>query len=147
MPPATLPTWDHARALAALGITEVPFDPTDGNCQGFARQRSIAVSPVAALPSKTRFHEVAHVLLGHTTEGEQADGELTPRHLREIEAESRRDAVLRCARSAGRRVQSRGYIQGWWGAGNPIPERAAQQILKAADQILKAGTTDSEVQS
>ena len=35
---------------------------------------------------------------------------------------------------------SRGYIQAYWGAGNPIPERSAQRILKAADQILKAGT-------
>src|SRR5262245_53836738 len=34
---------------------------------------------------------------------------------------------------------SRGYIQNWWGTGNPIPERSAQRILKAADQILKAG--------
>jgi hypothetical protein len=34
---------------------------------------------------------------------------------------------------------SRGYIQSWWGAGNPIPERSAQRIFKAADQILKAG--------
>jgi hypothetical protein len=25
--------------------------------------------------------------------------------------------------------------------GNPIPERSAQRILKAADQILRAGTT------
>ncbi len=30
-------------------------------------------------------------------------------------------------------------------AGNPIPERSAQRILKTADQILKAGT--SEVRS
>jgi hypothetical protein len=28
-------------------------------------------------------------------------------------------------------------------AGNPIPERSAQRILKAADQILKAGATDA----
>ena len=40
---------------------------------------------------------------------------------------------------------SRGYIHRWWGAGNPIPERSAQRILKAADQILKAGTTEGEV--
>jgi hypothetical protein len=36
----------------------------------------------------------------------------------------------------------RGYIQSWWGAGNPIPERSAQRILKVADQILNAGTTE-----
>jgi hypothetical protein len=39
---------------------------------------------------------------------------------------------------------SRGYIQSWWGQGNPIPERSAQRVLKAADQILKAGTTEAE---
>ena len=38
---------------------------------------------------------------------------------------------------------SRGYIQAWWGNGNPIPEKSAQRILKVADQILKAGTTQS----
>ena len=38
---------------------------------------------------------------------------------------------------------SRGYIQSWWGTGNAIPERSAQRILKAADQILKAGTTET----
>jgi hypothetical protein len=36
--------------------------------------------------------------------------------------------------------EPRGYIQGWWGADKPTPERSAQRILKAADQILKAGT-------
>jgi hypothetical protein len=40
---------------------------TDGNCQGYARQRTIAVSPLAELPEKTRFHELAHVVLGHTS--------------------------------------------------------------------------------
>jgi N-terminal domain of anti-restriction factor ArdC len=146
---ATLPTWDRARALAALGITEVPFDLLDGNCQGFARQRSISVSPVAALPFKTAFHEVAHVLLGHTTEGAQADSDITPRSLREVEAEC--VAMLCCAALDLPGVaESRGYVQHWGGAGNPIPERSAQRILKAADQILKAGTStpaDGEGQS
>ena len=27
--------------------------------------------------------------------------------------------------------------------GNPIPERSAQRVLKAADQILKAGAIDA----
>ena len=44
---------------------------------------------------KTPFHELAHVLLGHTTEGEQNDGEFTPRSLRECEAEA--VALLCCA--------------------------------------------------
>ena len=139
--PAPIPTWDADRALPALDVTEVPFDASDGNVLGFARGRSIAISPINPLPHKTRFHELAHVLLGHTGEGTQADGEITPRSLRECEAEA--VALLCCAALDLLGVeQCRGYIQSWWGAGNPIPERSAQRVLKAADQILKAGRAD-----
>jgi antirestriction protein ArdC len=140
-----IPTWDRTRALEALNVSEVPFDACDGNVMGFARGRSIAVSPLNPMPHKTTFHELAHVLLGHTSEGDQHDYELTPRNLRECEAES--VALLCCAALALPGVEfSRGYIQSWWGQGNPIPERSAQRILKAADQILKAGATDTEGQ-
>lgn len=136
--PAPIPTWDATRALPALDVTEVPFDATDGNVLGFARERSIAINPVNPMPGKTRFHELAHVLLGHTAEGMQADGEITPRNLRECEAEA--VALLCCAALDLPGVEHcRGYIQSWWGAGNPIPERSAQRVLKAADQILRAG--------
>ncbi len=145
-PPAALPTWDRTQALSALHVTEVPFDTLDGNVMGFARDRSIAVSPLNPMPFKTTFHELAHVLLGHTAEGEQADGEITPRNLRECEAEA---VALLClaALDLPGIEHCRGYVQNWWGTGNPIPERSAQRILKAADQILKAGTVQSEVQS
>ena len=120
------------------------FDYWDGNCLGYARERSIAINPVNPMPHKTRFHELAHVLLGHTTEGEQNDGELTPRSLRECEAEA--VALLCCAALGLPGVEyCRGYIQNWWGTGNPIPERSAQRVLKAADQILKAGTVAGQV--
>jgi hypothetical protein len=37
----------------------------------------------------------------------------------------------------------RGYIQEWIkrGGDSAIPEKSAQKVLKAADQILKAGAT------
>ena len=142
--PALMPAWDRTRALAALEIEGVAFDVTDGNVMGFARARSIAINPVNPMPHKTTFHELAHVLLGHTVEGEQADGELTPRNLRECEAEA---VALLClaALDLPGVEHCRGYIQSWWGQGNPIPERSAQRVLKAADQILKAGTVDREV--
>jgi antirestriction protein ArdC len=140
------PTWDRAKALEVLGVVETPFDATNGNVMGFARGRSIAINPVNPMPHKTRFHELAHVLLGHTTEGDQNDGELTPRSLRECEAEA--VALLCCAALDLPGVEcSRGYIQAWWGQGNPIPEKSAQRILKAADQILKAGTNKAEALS
>jgi len=138
IPPAPIPTWDTTRAMAALDVAEVPFDEVDGNVLGFARGRAIAINPVNPMPYKTRFHELAHVLLGHTAEGVQADGEITPRNLRECEAEA--VALLCCAALGLPGVEHcRGYIQSWWGAGHPIPERSAQRVLKAADQILRAG--------
>ena len=138
IPEAEIPAWDETTALEALDVTEVPFNLADGNCMGFARERSIALNPINPMPHKTRFHELAHVLLGHTAEGLQADGDLTPRNLRECEAEA--VALLCCAAlDLPGPDESRGYIQNWWGQGNPLPERSAQRIFKAADQILKAG--------
>lgn len=132
------PVWERAKALGALGIAECPFDLLDGNCQGYAVERRISVSPVAALPHKTTFHEMAHVLLGHTSEGQQSDDERTTRNLRECEAEA---VALLCCEALGLpgTAESRGYIQAWWGAGNEVPEKSAQKILKVADQILRAG--------
>ena len=105
---------------------------------GYARERSIALNPMNPLPHKTRFHELAHVLLGHTAAGTQTDGDVTPRNLRECEAEA--VALLCCAAlDLPGRDEARGYIQHWWGEGHAIPEKSAQAVLKAADRILKAG--------
>jgi antirestriction protein ArdC len=138
--------WQKDRALAQLDIAEEPFRMLDGNCQGYARQRSVAVSPIAAHPLKTLFHELAHIVLGHTAEGELTDDERTPRSLREVEAEG--VAMLVCAALQLPGLEySRGYIQHWNRDGQTIPERSAARMFKAADQILRAGrpdTTDAE---
>ena len=84
-----IPDWNEERALAALDIQRVPFVDLDGNTQGYAKRgRKIAVSPIAALPVKTLFHEAAHIMLGHIDEGDLADTERTPRDIREMEAEA-----------------------------------------------------------
>ncbi len=136
--PITSPEWDRTRALAALTITEQPFSITDGNVQGYARKREVAVSPIAALPHKTTFHECAHVMLGHTEEADFNDGEATPRDLREVEAEC--VALICCeALELPGTEYSRGYIQNWLGGRGEIPEKSAQKIFGAADKILRAG--------
>jgi len=136
--PPALPAWDEARALAALDVTRGAFDHIDGNVQGYARDRLVTVSPLAAHPWKTLFHELAHVLLGHTSEAEMADDDRTPRSLREVEAES--VAMLCCAAlDLPGADDARGYIQHWNRTGEAIPEASARKILKTADQILKAG--------
>jgi len=135
--PVPIPDWDRATALAALGITEIPFERLDGNCLGYAKAQQIAINPLNPMPHKTTFHEAAHILLGHVTEGEIREGERPPKHLREAEAES---VALLCCESLGLPGAefSRGYIQDWL-AGEEIPEKSAQKIFHAADQILKAG--------
>ena len=141
--PPPIPDWNKDQALQVLEITEEPFQQVDGNIQGWASKQSISVSPVAALPHKTRFHEIAHILLGHTKGGALTDGEHIPRSLREAEAES---VALICCESLGLPGGefSRSYIQNWLDGGD-IPERSAQRIFSAADRILKAGVKpDSE---
>jgi hypothetical protein len=143
LPPMAPPSWDKARALIALNVTEIPFDLVDGNVMGYARGREVAISPVNPRPHKTLFHELAHVLLGHTAEASQAETDDGRRSLREAEAEC--VALLCCeALNLPGSQECRGYIQHWHGAGNPIPERSAQRILRVADQILKAGAATTE---
>ena len=85
-------------------------------------------------------------MLGHTAQAEAGltDSELTPRSLREVEAEA---VALVCLEALGLSGadRCRGYIQHWNAQrdAEPIPERSAQRIFKAADQILKAGTVAS----
>jgi antirestriction protein ArdC len=137
--PASLRDWEEERALESLMIVRVPFRHADGNTQGYARERQVAVSPLAFLPHRTLFHEVAHVVLGHTLELQGlADGqEATARDIREVEAEC---VALICCESLDLNGSefSRGYIQHWLRK-ETIAQTSAQKIFRAADEILRAG--------
>ncbi len=141
--PEPIPEWDRLRAMQALGIEAVRFDHTDGNVWGFARGKQIAVSPLSPMPDRTLLHEIAHVVLGHTTEHTEQDGPQTPRNIREVEAEG---VAFLCSAALGLNKgaeYSRGYLQHWM-QGAEIPERSCQRIFKAADNILKAGREQRE---
>jgi hypothetical protein len=98
--PPPLPDWNRTRALAALDVTEVPFDLMDDNCQGYAKARSIAVSPIAAMAEKTTFPRTrpcgtrshGH----HRTDRRRPDTPLHPRSA----GRGRGPTLLRCAESA-----------------------------------------------
>lgn len=140
--PATLPDWNEQTALQRLNVERVEFEALDGNTQGYAKRgRKIAISPLAAHPVKTLFHELGHELLGHCDEGDLSDTEITPRDIREMEAEA---VALLCCESLGLPGAdfSRGYIQSW-GKGQAFSERSAQRIFHAADQILRAGRSET----
>lgn len=132
-----LPDWDLQLALDSLQITKVSFAHLNGNCQGYAQGRSIAVNPLAAYPVKTACHEIAHVLLGHTMESLMSDDDTTPRNLREVEAESVAYLVTSILGLPGQE-SSRAYIQGWLGA-DEVPDPSVRKVFACADRILKAG--------
>ena len=134
-----IPGFDIDAALCALNITRTPFDELNGNIQGFASGREIAVNPVAGLPHKTTFHEVAHIVLGHTTSEKLVDSEQTARHIREVEAES---VALICCETLGLEGADfcRGYVRHFLKTEKEIPNQSAARIFAAATSILKAGT-------
>lgn len=137
-----IPKWDKARALASLGITEQDFKSMSGNTQGYAipNEKKFAINPLAALPWKTTFHEMAHCLL-HSAEAQMADGEMLQRCIKEAEAES--VAYLCCATlELPGLEQSRAYIQHWLGSEEQSEEfkkKSAARVFAAANKILKAG--------
>src|SRR6266513_2209472 len=135
-----IPGFDIDTALCALNITRTPFEEMNGNIQGFAHGREIAVNPLGALPHKTTLHELAHVVLGHTTSEKLVDSDQTARHIREVEAES---VALICCETLGLEGADfcRGYIQHWLKTEKEIPNQSAVRIFVAASSIMKAGSS------
>lgn len=136
--PAEVAGWDRCKALYSLMVEEIPFAVMNGNVQGYAKGRQVAINPVGPEPVKTLLHELAHIVLGHTAE--EADSR-TANDVRELEAEG---VALLCgaALELPGLEESRGYMQSWYRAGQTIPEASARRIFKAADQILKAGRAE-----
>ena len=159
LPTAAPLAWDGPKALAALDIKQVSFDLMDGNALGFARKREIAVSPLSPYQFKTLFHELAHVVLGHTTDNfrgegntglDLSDGRELSHALIEVEAESVALLLLATLDLPGQEF-CRGYIQHWMGEGDSpaqdIPEKSAQRIFGAADRILCAGVGEARTRA
>ncbi len=130
--------WNKQKALKELSINEIKFQSLNGNIQGYTTfNNEIAINPLAQLPIKTIFHEIAHILLGHTKEEALTDNKDLPLNLMEVEAEA---TALLCLESLGLNGAEycRGYIKSWY-KGNNIPDKSAQRIISAAEKILKSG--------
>lgn len=145
IPEQVAPEWDPKQAMEALGISEIAFDQLNGNIQGFARETSLAINPVNPMPHKTRFHEIAHIVLGHTKDGDMVDSERIPHNLIEVEAEG--VAMIMCESLGLPGAEfSRGYIQVWYGMGEEIPEANARRIFSAVNRIIQAGMVEAETE-
>jgi len=141
LPPVQLPSWDVETALAVLGVDRVAFDIINGNTQGFSFEdgngRHVAINPVAAYPTKTLLHELAHLMLGHCEQGDQ-----THRGVAEFEAEATAYLVAKeLELIACDAAESRAYIQTWLG-GTEVGEDHITRIFAAVNKILTAGRID-----
>ena len=137
-PEIRTPAWDGAKAMGILEIKEDHFSSLPGNCQGYAYGRHISINPLATFKHKTRFHELAHVVLGHTIKDDtRVDYEVLGADIQEAEAESVA-YLLCCLLDLPGQPESRGYIQGWLN-GRTLPEQSAKRIFGAAEHIMKAG--------
>ena len=139
LPPVQLPEWDVDTALEKLGIRQVPFTALSGNVQGYSRGHDIAISPIAVNPAKTRFHEIGHVVLGHTLP-ENVGQYATHRGIFEFQAEATAYLTMNELQQLDEETatRSRGYVQSWLEGERP-PDKAIREVFSATDQILKAG--------
>lgn len=128
--------FNKAIVLANLLIHEVKFESTNGNMQGYSLDQSLAINPVAQYPLKTLWHELAHIMLGHTDRA-MADSTVLPRNLREVEAETVAYILCGVFEYTEPMTHSRGYIQ-HWNKAEGIPEDSAKRIFKTVTDILKA---------
>lgn len=134
--------FDFERFHEAFDVEQVEFDMPNGNVQGFAYQNKFAVSPIATFPHKTKVHEMAHILLGHTRNDKARiiDTDTLDNRTIEVEAESVAFCVLSALEEGFEEElrASRAYVRNWLGE-NELKEESAKKIFKVANQILKAG--------
>jgi hypothetical protein len=130
--------FDFDKALENLKITKENFQMTNGNVLGYAKQRVVAINPVGERPELILFHEIGHILLGHT-EGtsEFVDTVTNQKNLKEVEAEG---VALCCTLALGLTGSEYcvGYIKNWLKS-EEIPADSIKKIFRVANEILRAG--------
>jgi antirestriction protein ArdC len=131
--------FDYEKALRELNIVKESFKHTDGNAQGYAQKGIVAINPLAELPLKTLFHEIAHNLLHLETDKEFIDTKTQESNIAEVEAEGVALCVSLALGLEENVPYCVGYIKNWLGKGNEVPADSIKKIFKAADKILKAG--------
>lgn len=137
--------WQLRRALRKLKITLVPFRAWTDGINGYAHHREIAISPLALHPCATAVHEMAHVLLGHTTDDELRAYSTIVRvkSFAECEAEA---VTWICARMFGFRGmterRSADYIRAFgkrYRREGLFSDESVARIQSVAQRILDAG--------
>lgn len=147
LPPVETPAWDLETAKRNLDVRQGRFLSLDGNTQGYSYGREFAINPTAKYPTKTLFHELGHIVLGHTTSEQRADY-LQHRGIKEFQAETTAHLTTNelCIATDEEATVSRGYLQSWLQSERPN-DQSIRAVFSATDKILRAGraTPESEV--
>lgn len=151
LPDIEVPGWDLETAEANLDVSRTEFRSMNGNMQGYSIGREYAINPVAVNPTKTTFHELGHIVLGHTAEIEDLDDEeegaleQVHRGLGEFQAETTAYLAMNEVGLMTEDVAtvSRGYIQSWLKGEQPS-DSAIRGVFAATDEILRAGRPAGE---
>lgn len=131
-----VPGFDFTHIDEKLDVTRVPFYHANWNCQGYASWIAYAINPMAQNPMKTTFHELAHILLGHTDHG-ISDTDDLDKNIKEFQAES---VALICAAIIGQTDEltySLGYIQSYWVPEN-LDKKMIEKLFSVANKIISA---------
>lgn len=120
-----------------FNIKKVDFEEVNGNVQGYAYKNNYAINPLAEHPLKTTFHEIAHILLGHTTQENSYN--ILAKSIKEVEAEGTAYLILTLLGEQEEVLKkSRGYIQGYFQNINDNEKiDIFKNIIKTTDLILK----------
>ncbi len=135
---ANLENWELSRALENLDIEQVEYELMDGNTQGYSTGRQYALNPVAAHPLKTMFHEMAHIVLGHTAQ-DTISAYQDHRGIMEFAAEAVAYLVAHeLDLENWDASESRAYVRTWL-QGDEVSDTVIQKVFGAANKILEAG--------
>jgi antirestriction protein ArdC len=139
LPEPDFKDWDIGKAMCIIEVEPEAYHGS-GSSMGYCHERYFAINPLGHHQAATTFHELAHIVLGHTEEGWLDDtADRTPRNLREFEAEGTAMLVLDILGEKDH-TESVGYMKNWFASGaEDPPEKSIRKIMKAADTIVKAG--------
>lgn len=139
MPPYETPKYSIPQLLATYAINEEMFRHTDGNCQGYSYANTIAVNQIARWPDKTRLHETAHILAGHTApEYSETYQDNMHRGRAEWVVETAAHIALKMAGLTHlmNEAESRDYSDRWL-QGQKIQEDDCSLAMKIGEKLLK----------
>jgi len=141
--------FDYGELVTRLQVEMVGFEMDNMQCGGYCYGDEVGdyltINPMWDDGLPVLFHELAHIVLGHTAENVKmvTGADRTPRNVRELEAEGVTLLLLDLLDLPGQDI-CRGYMQNWNIDGlTEIPESVAKRIFAAAYIIYRAGSADS----